>query len=56
MEPPRKRMHDLIEQAAQRKDEKSKWELTPPKKPSPEAIKAAQPKPMGEVDYNLFDR
>ena len=56
MEPHRKRMHDLIENAAQRKHEKSKWDLTPPRKPSPESIKAAQPKEHLEVDYNTFDR
>ena len=56
MEPHRKRMHDLIENAAQRKNEKSKWDINPPKRPTPEAIKAAQPKEQPEVDYNLFDR
>jgi hypothetical protein len=56
MELPRKRMHDLIEQAAQKKDVKSKWDLTPPKRPSAESIKAAQKKPITEEDYNLFDR
>ena len=52
----RKRMHDLIEQAAQKRGEKSKWDLIPPKKPSQEAIKAAQPKPTMEEEYSLFDR
>ena len=56
MEPHRKRVHDLIESAAQRKHEKSKWDINPPKRPTPEAIKAAQPKEHPEVDYNLFDR
>ena len=55
MEPHRKRMYDLIETAAKRKNEKSKWDINPPKKPSPEAIKAAQPK-TEEVDYSTFDR
>jgi hypothetical protein len=49
-------MHDLIEQSAEKRNEKSKWELTPPKKPSLASVKAAQPKPAPEVDYNLFDR
>jgi hypothetical protein len=56
MELPRKRMHDLIEQAAQKRDEKSKWDLKPPKRPSREAVKAAQPKPTLEEEYSLFDR
>ena len=56
MESHRKRMHDLIEQSAKKRNEKSKWDLTPPRKPSPESIKAAQPKPTMEVDYSTFDR
>ncbi len=56
MESHRKRMHDLIEQSAEKRNEKSKWDLKPPKRPTPEAIEAAQPKPIPEVDYNLFDR
>ena len=56
MESHRKRMHDLIEQSAEKRNEKSKWDLTPPKRPSPESIKAAQPKPAIEVDYSTFDR
>ncbi len=56
MESHRKRMHDLIEQAANKKDVKSKWDLTPPKRPSQDSVKAAQRKPTIEEDYNLFDR
>ena len=56
MEPHRKRMLDLIQQAAQKKDVKSKWDLTPPNRPSKDAIKAAQPKDIIEEDYNSFDR
>ena len=52
----RKKMHDIIEQAAQKRDEKSRWDPVPPKKPSPEAIKAAQRRPTLEEDYDLFDR
>jgi len=49
-------MHDLIEQSAQKREEKSKWELTPPRRPRQEDIAAAQPKPNLEEQYNLFDR
>jgi hypothetical protein len=56
MELQRKRMHDLIEQAAKKRSEKSKWDPVPPRRPSQEAVKAAQPKPTLEEDYNLFDR
>ena len=56
MESHRQRMHDLIEQSANKRNEKSKWDLTPPRKPSPESIKAAQRKPEVEVDYSTFDR
>ena len=56
MESHRKRMHDLIEQSAEKRNEKSKWDLTPPRRPSPESIKAAQPKEHPEVDYSTFDR
>ena len=56
MESHRQRMHDLIEQSANKRTEKSKWDLTPPRKPSPESIKAAQRKPEVEVDYSTFDR
>ena len=56
MESHRQRMYDLIEQSAEKRNEKSKWDLTPPRKPSPESIKAAQPKEEIEVDYSTFDR
>jgi len=56
MESHRQRMHNLIEQSAEKRNEKSKWSLTPPRKPSPASIKAAQPKADLEVDYSTFDR
>ena len=57
MEPHRKRMyHDLIEDSARRKDERSKWDLIPPKKPSQKDIEAAKFKGNVEEQYRLFDR
>ena len=57
MEPHRKRMyHDLIEDSARRKDERSKWDLIPPKRPSQKDIEAAKFKGNLEEQYRLFDR
>ena len=57
MEPHRKRMyHDLIEDSARRKDERSKWDLIPPKRPSQKDIEAAKFKGNVEEQYRLFDR
>ncbi len=56
MESHRKRMHDLIEQAANKKDVKSKWEAIPPKRPSQRDIEIAQSKGNLEEQYNLYDR
>ena len=56
MEPHRKRMHDLIENSAKKKDEKSKWDLTPPKRPSKKAIEMAQSNRSLEDQYDLYDR
>ena len=56
MEPHRKRMYDLIENSAKKKDEKSKWDLTPPKRPSKKAIEMAQSNRSLEDQYDLYDR
>ena len=57
MEPHRKRMyHDLIEDSAKRKNERSKWDLVPPRRPSQKDIEAAKFKGNVEEQYRLFDR
>ena len=57
MEPHRKRMyHDLIEDSANRKNERSKWDLVQPKRPSQKDIEAAKFKGNVEEQYRLFDR
>ena len=48
-------MHDLIENSAKKKDEKSKWDLTPPKKPSKKAVEMAQANRSLKEQYNLYD-
>jgi hypothetical protein len=49
-------MHDLIENSAKKKNEKSKWDLTPPNRPSQKAVEMAQSNRSLEDQYNLYDR
>ena len=56
MEPHRKKLNELIEQAAKRRNVSSKWDTTPPKKKSQNEFEVAQVKGNLDEQYKLFDR
>ncbi len=56
MEPHRKKLNDLIEQAAKRRNVSSEWDTTLPKKKSQNEFEVAQVKGNLDEQYKLFDR